>query len=275
MKKMVIVLTLVSAVLFAAQGCIGLEGSCFNHRTVRGSGKLASEDRPVEDINAVKLATIGTLHIKIGDTESLEIEAEENLLDYIETDVHGGELIIDTRRVNLRTRRPIRYHLTVKELNSIKITSSGDIEAPDIEAGRFSISISSSGSLDMGDLDAERVRIKISSSGDVIMGELNARSLAVGISSSGNVRIQGGEVEEQDIRISSSGDYRARDLASREAEVHISSSGNAILRVSGYLGAYTSSSGDIRYIGDPELDYSETSSGDVQRIGRGQRSRSI
>jgi hypothetical protein len=275
MKKSATILTLVAALLFGAQGCIGLDGSCFNYRTVRGSGTLATEDRPVDDIDAVKLATIGTLHIKIGDEESLEIEAEENLLRYIDTDVHGGELTIDTRRVNLRTRRPVNYYLTVRHLESIKISSSGDIEAPDLAADRFSIHISSSGSLDMGDLNAERVRIKISSSGDVSLGELHARTLDVGISSSGNIRIREGEVEFQDISISSSGDYRAEDLESREAEVRISSSGNAIVRVSDYLDASTSSSGDVRYIGDPELHFSETSSGDVRRIGRGRRSRSI
>lgn len=275
MKKIVISLTLVSAIIFAAQGCVGLEGSFMNHRSVRGSGTVTSKDRPIENIDAVKLATIGTLHIKIGDTESLEIEAEDNLLDYIETDVYRGELVIDTRNVSLRTRRPVNYYLTVKELNSIKISSSGDIEAPDLQADKFTIAISSSGHLNMGNLDAERVRVKISSSGDLSIDELHARSIEVGISSSGNIRIQGGEVEDQDISISSSGDYRARDLESREAEVRISSSGNAIIRVSDYLGAYLSSSGDVNYIGNPELDTKETSSGDVRKVGGGRRSRSI
>lgn len=275
MKKIPVLIGLAVFLFAGMNSCVGLDGSIFNHRSVRGSGKLISEKRPVGNINAVELGTIGTLHIEIGDTTSLEIEAEENLLEYIETDVTGGELTIDTRNVSMHTRRAINYYLTVRELESITISSSGDVKAPDIKADRFTIKINSSGCLDLGDVEAEQVRIRVSSSGDVTMGELHAKTVDVGISSSGNIRIEGGEVETQDISISSSGDYRARDLASREAEVHISSSGNAVIQVSDYLGADLSSSGDVQYAGDPRVDVRETSSGDVQKIGGGRRSRGI
>jgi hypothetical protein len=274
-KKMPVLIGLAVFLFAGMNSCVGLDGSIFNHRTVRGSGKLLSEKRPVGEINAVELGTIGTLYIEIGDTTLLEIEAEENLLEYIETDVTGGELTIDTRNVSLRTRRAINYYMTVRELEAITISSSGDIEAPDLKADKFVIKVSSSGCLDLGDLEAGHVRITINSSGDVTMGELHATSIAVDISSSGNIRIAGGEVETQDISISSSGDYRARDLASREAEVSISSSGNAIIQVSDYLGADISSSGDVQYAGDPKVDARENSSGDVRRIGGSRRSRGI
>ncbi len=275
MKKTSVLIALVLFLFVGLNSCVGLNGTCFNQRTVRGSGKLASEKRPVENINSVKLATVGTLHIEIGETESLEIEADENLLEYIETDVYRGELTIDTRNVSMRTRRSINYYLVVKELESIKTSSSGNIEAPDLKGDRVTLAVSSSGNIDLGDVEAQRVKIRISSSGDITMGEVNAKSIEVGISSSGNVRIAGGEVTDQDIHISSSGDYKARDLASREAEVRISSSGNALIQVSDYLGGSLSSSGDLRYVGDPDVDVRESSSGDCDRIGRGRRSRSI
>jgi len=275
MKKASVLIALSFFALVGLNSCIEVDGLCIDQRTVRGSGTLSSEMRPVGDINAVELSTIGTLHIKIGDTTSLEIEAEDNLLEYIEADDTGGKLVIDTRNVSLRTRRPINYYLTVKELKAIEISSSGDIEAPDLRADRFAIEINSSGNLDMGDLEARHVRITVNSSGDITIGDVHATSIAVEINSSGNVRISGGEVDEQDININSSGDYRARDLASREAEVNICSSGNAIIQVSDYLGADVSSSGDVQYAGDPKVDSRETSSGDVRKIGGGRRSRSI
>ncbi len=118
---------------FTATGCIGVDGDTWlNAKTVRGSGDVESEVREIRDVDAVELGTIGNLYIKIGDEESLEIEAEDNLLRYIETDVHGGELIIDTRNVKLRTRRPINYYLTVKELAAVNISSSGNIEVDEI-----------------------------------------------------------------------------------------------------------------------------------------------
>jgi hypothetical protein len=56
---------------------------------VRGSGNVVEETREVSGVSGVELATLGTLHVEIGESESLRIEAEDNLLEYIETDVRN------------------------------------------------------------------------------------------------------------------------------------------------------------------------------------------
>lgn len=273
MKGRVLILTAVLILALSSLGCVcgGIDFGTISlggARAVRGSGQVSEEARQVSGITGVKLATMGKLSIELGEEETLRIEAEDNLLEYIETDVRGGTLIIKTRDgVSLRKSRPINYYLTVKELDEILISSSGDVEAPDLEAKRFSVTITSSGDLVMGDLDTDRLEVRISSSGDMQMGELSANRVEVHISSSGSVDIAGGEVEEQDITISSSGGYHARNLKSDEASVRLSSSGSATIRVRDHLQAHLSSSGDVRYVGSPTLDVKTTSSGDVERIG--------
>jgi len=267
MKRRVLVVLVAFAVTLSTLGCV-CGGISIGPGGVRGSGRVIEEERPVSDVTGVELATLGKLTIEMGEREELRVEAEENLLQYIETEVRGGTLRIGTQPgVTLRNRRPVNYYLTVKELDEIVISSSGDIEAPDLEAERFSVTISSSGNLEMGDLDADTVEVRITSSGDVEMGDLSAERIAIDISSSGNLDVAGGEVVEQDMVISSSGNYRARGLESAEAEVRLTSSGSATIRVRDYLKASLSSSGDVRYIGTPTVDARTTSSGDVERIG--------
>jgi hypothetical protein len=235
--------------------------------TVRGSGSVVEETRAVSGVTSVELATLGNLIIDLGDKESFRIEAEDNLMEYLETDVLAGTLHIKTQdRVRLAPTKPVNYYLTVKSLEDTSISSSGDIQAPDIEAERFSITISSSGNLVIGDLDADELSVRISSSGDVTMGELNADTLDVDISSSGNLTISGGHVETQNITISSSGNYTAQDLESDEADVWLSSSGSATIWVQERLEASLSSSGNLRYRGDPSVDANTNSSGDVIKI---------
>ena len=236
--------------------------------TVRGSGNVVEESRTVNDITSVELATLGNLTIQVGDSESFRIEAEDNLIEYIETEVLNGNLRIKTRNnITLSNTRPVNYYLTVTGLEAIQISSSGDIQAPDLEAEQFSISISSSGDLEMGDLETDRLTVNISSSGDMSMGELNADTLEVNISSSGNLTIAGGQVEMQNIGISSSGNYTAQDLESEEADVRLSSSGSATIWVQDSLEANLSSSGDLRYRGNPSVNSHTSSSGDVIQIG--------
>jgi hypothetical protein len=214
---------------------------------VRGSGDVVEETREVSDISGVNLATIGDLTIQVGDAESLRIEAEDNLLEYLETNVRGGKLRIETQnRIRLDATKPIKYYLTVKELETIEISSVGKIEAPNLEAEEFSITINSTGDLEIG--------------------ELNADTLEVDIGSTGNLHIAGGEVKSQNITLGSSGNYTAQDLASDEADVRLRSTGSATIWVKDNLKANLSSTGDLRYRGDPTVDATTNSTGEVIQI---------
>lgn len=236
---------------------------------VRGSGDVVEETRDVSGFDRVELGTIGTLIIEQGDQAGLVVEAEDNLLQYIETRVQGGKLLIDVRQgASITPTRPIRYRLTTDDLREIALSSSGDAQAPMWQASQFAIQISSSGSLSMDGIEADRVDITVSSSGNVGLDEIITGRLSVVIESSGNVTIGSGSADEQDIRISSSGDYEAREVESTRVEARLTSSGSATVRVSEVLNGRLSSSGNLYYIGNPQVDVQTTSSGDVQRLSR-------
>ncbi|UCH61193.1 MAG: DUF2807 domain-containing protein [Anaerolineales bacterium] len=216
-------------------------------RTVRGSGTLVTEERSVSSFNSLELSSVGRLVIELGDQESLRVEAEENLLEYIETEVRGRTLQIGSRRgVSLIPTESINFYLTVVSLDSIMISGLGDVLAPDLQAETFSIDISGGGNLNLDSLDADRLR--------------------VGISGLGSLDIDGGQVRDQDIEISGAGDYNAGQLESRTAEVDISGLGSATLRVSDHLEANISGSGSVSYYGNPRVDENISGIGRVEQI---------
>lgn len=258
---------LLTTFILASLAC-NLAAGLGDATTVRGSGNVVEETREVSGVSGVNLATIGDLTIEVGSTESFRIEAEDNLMEYFETEVRGGKLTIGTQNnVRLETTKPVRYYLTVTGLDTIDITSAGNIKAPDLEAGEFSITVGSAGNLDLGDLEADTLTVNISSSGNVAMGELNTEVIEVDIGSTGNLDIAGGEVNSQKITIGSSGNYTAQDLASEEADVRLSSTGSATIWVQDQLKANLSSTGDLRYRGNPTVDATTNSTGDVIQIG--------
>jgi Putative auto-transporter adhesin, head GIN domain len=219
-----------------------------NRQIIEGSGTLAEETRAINGISAVQLSMQGTLHIEIGSTASLRVSAEDNLLPSIETNVHGGELEIRaTPDVDLRPRQPIDYYLTVPSLDRIGISSSGDVEAGALTTSHFEAAISSSGSLSIESLQAETVNVEISSSG--------------------SLTIAGGAVQSQTVRISSSGDYGAKELQSDEASVRLTSSGSATIRVLNRLEGNLTSSGNVYYLGSPQVTVDTSSSGRAVQIG--------
>jgi hypothetical protein len=215
---------------------------------VRGSGKVAEEERSVSDFTGVALSGIGNLYIEVGDEEALRIEAEDNLLPYLETEVRGTTLEITTREnVNLLPLRPVNFYLTVKALDTITVSGSGHAEAPGLQAEQFFATVSGSGSVKMAGLEAEA---------------LNAT-----ISGSGGLDIAGGEVEMQDITLSGSGKYEAKGMESAEADVRLSGSGSATVRVRDRLDVTISGSGSVRYVGDPIVRETVSGSGGVSQIG--------
>ncbi len=98
--------------------------------TTDGSGNVTSEPRDVKGFDEVELEGIGNLSIRQTGSESLTVEAEEDVLPKIRTEVVNNRLIIGPEsNTSIRTTEPINYVLTVKDLHALKLSGSGDVEA--------------------------------------------------------------------------------------------------------------------------------------------------
>lgn len=218
---------------------------------VKGSGHSINEWREVKGITSVSLGTIGDLTIHLGSEESLRVEGEDNILPYIVTKVVGGELRIETKpNTNISPTMPVRYDLTVKDLNSIDVGSVGSVSVVSTDL-----------------FNTQRFSIKVASVGNVSLTWLRADSLDVQISSVGNVEIMNGQVMHQKINISSTGSYKGGNVRSKTAQVDISSVGSATVWVDEELDVKITSVGSVQYYGRPRVTSSITSVGKVISLG--------
>lgn len=211
-------------------------------------GRETGAVRELGGFDSVSFSTAGRLFITQGEREALEITAGAAELPKLVTEVRGGTLFIGRKEGGPAfSLRPPVFRLTMRKLAAIQTHSSGSVAAEE--------------------LSADSLRIQISSSGGVAIDALSADSLEVQITSSGSLKLSG-SVERQDVRLSSSGSYSAGSLESRTAKVRVSSSGSATLRVSDSLEASVTSSGGVRYYGNPpQVNAEVTSSGRLVRLG--------
>jgi hypothetical protein len=245
-KKYLWLISAVTVLLLTTIACsvsIGNIGS----RTIRGSGVVETEQRDVSGYSKVELSGIGRLVIEVGENESLTIEAEDNLMEYIETDVRGSTLQIGIQeRISINPSKPIIYYLTVRQLEAINVSGAGSVEAPDLEADRFSVDISGAGGVKIDRLVAARLDVNISGLGDMT--------------------INGGQVDQQDVNISGSGNHETRDMESAEADISLSGLGNATVWVTEYLKVGISGAGSVRYAGNPTVDSNVSGLGSLRKI---------
>jgi hypothetical protein len=214
------------------------------HQIVRGNRNVVTKERKAESFTSVKVSSGIDVYLKQGSIETISVEADENLHEYIITEVRSGVLNVYTD-ANIRFAERKRVNVTMKEVNSIRVTSAGDVigETP---------------------IKTDRLELSASSAGDIKL-EVNAKDLKLDISSSGDITLTG-EAETLDCNLSSAGDLNAFDLKVREANISASSAGDADINVSEKITARASSAGDINYMGNPKyIDAHSSSAGSIKK----------
>lgn len=211
---------------------------------IEGSGKVQSETREIAPFSGINVGGSTDVFLTQGETQSLTIQAEDNILELIKTDVKGQELYIGSRKC-FNTNKTIKIFITIPVLRDVTISGSCDVKGAD--------------SFKCGDLS-----LKISGSGDITLN-VDSDDMDISISGSGDIDLKG-NAADMTIRISGSGGLNALDLQTEKITAIISGSGNCKVNTTGDLNAVISGSGDIAYFGTPKsVDASVSGSGSVRQ----------
>jgi hypothetical protein len=190
-----------------------------NTETVRGSGTIVTEAREVEGFSEIRLEGSGDVMVDVGDRESLSIEADDNLLELIDTEVRGSRLVID-HEGSLSPSTDIVYRVEAIDFDGVAIAGSADVVAPDVDCDIFSVSIAGSGSMEV-DGSCEGIEIDIAGSGDIDAGGLLVDRAEVSIAGSGDVIVNA----DEGLRVSIAGSGNVVYLGDPATEIDVQGSG--------------------------------------------------
>lgn len=240
MKKTIILLSS----LFLLAG-IGLMVACLPFGGIKGSGIVKKENRAVAGFNSVQISGSFSVTITQDTAESLMLEADDNILEHIKTEVKDGSLEIKLAKP-IRDAEALNIYLGVKSLKSLQGSGSLDLKSQGALTFKvLDIGLSGSADLDM----------------DVAGEELNAT-----ISGSGKLRLKG-NVARTSYSVSGSAQIEAFDLKSDNVSVDISGSGDADVYAATSLDVEVSGSGDVRYKGSPpKIRQSISGSGSLEKV---------
>ena len=205
------------------------------------------ETRSVPRFQSLRWQASGELLIEQTGRERVSIEAEPTLLPRIVTEVDGATLSIRFAPGSFETRHPVRVRVEVASLESIEADGAG--------------------TLSVGALKTGSLRLRLAGSESLRLLRLDARSLDARLDGAGALTVDGGQVDRQHLVIAGAADYTASQLACREAVVSIPGAGTAWLAVNGRLEVAIEGSGDVLYLGQPQVIASLGGSGSVRRIG--------
>ncbi len=217
--------------------------------TVQGSPLFEDkkETRNVGDFDEIGLAIPANLYLTQGSKNEVIIEADEDVLEKIETEVHGTSLSIKFEKwYNYRGVGKINVYITVKAIKELVVSGSGDVIAKSA-------------------IKADKLAFVVSGSGSILIDDLNVKDVYAMITGSGDVRIEGKETaNELDATVTGSGDFESINIKFKEADLSITGSGSIETDVTDELEASITGSGKIYYKGNPLIDANITGSGKIR-----------
>lgn len=213
---------------------------------IRGNGNVKTETRSPGNFRSVSSHGSFDIFISSGQ-QAVRIEAEENLLPYIETYVEGYTLHVDTKdNYWLRPGRKVKIFVSSPDYESIRSYGSGDIigESKITNSSKLELGVNGSANIKM-DIDAPGINTETNGSGDIFLK---------------------GQTKSFEGEIHGSGNIKALDLRSGDAAIKIYGSGDADVFVDGKLDVHVAGSGDVNYKGNAQISSSIAGSGRVKKV---------
>ena len=200
-------------------------------KSVEGDGTIKKETRQLSDFNSI--SSRGPLDVKIsyGNSNSIVIEADENLLQYIETTVENGKLVIKPKsNMNLKSSSKMTVYVSMTKINSLQLSGSGNIygEGKFESDGKTTLMLSGSGNIKLSSGSFDDLNLVVSGSGNIDVNDGRADKITASVSGSGNIDCSSASTEDADAKISGSGNVKVN--ASKSVNASISGSGNVFYK---------------------------------------------
>jgi len=236
MKKLVVVILLLVTGLFIFPSC----------EKVVGEGPLVTQTRTVGNFTGVSSEMSGKVNFTIAPDYKVEITAQQNILDVLNTNVVNGVLHIDFKNnVRVKQHEDLLINITAPYADYFRVSGSGNMNV-------------------QGDITANNLKVTLSGSGDItVQNAVIADKIDTDISGSGNISIAGGSAVNEDVDISGSGKVEMAGVDAQNAVTHTSGSGDVKLALSTNLDAHISGSGSVYYHGNPIISTHISGSGRV------------
>jgi hypothetical protein len=209
MKKVAIVLTLALSSLLLFTGCLG----------VHGSGVRKTEKRDLPAFTSIETTGAFEVEVTCQKPASFEIEADDNLLPLIETEVKGGVLRVTTTK-HYSSRGGIVLRIAIPNLESVRSTGAGKFHILDLKNDAFRIDSTGAATV-VAEGQSKSVEISSTGAGKIDAHNLRANKADVRVTGAAGVEVNA--IDELDVTVSGAG--RVTYSGSPKVNKHISGAG--------------------------------------------------
>lgn len=203
-------------------------GCSYGFNGIKGNGNVVKQDRTISSFSGIDVGGAFKVFLTQGDKEGLVVEADENLLDIIETEVRGNTLRIKTTE-DIKDSKALNIYITFKDLSEIDVSGACKMSGEN----KFTL---------------DDIEVDCSGASDVSM-KLSAGNMDLECSGASNMDLYG-TAESMDLDISGASHLDASDLEVKTCNADVSGASHGKVFVTGELSADVSGAGSLKYKGD-------------------------
>ena len=216
-------------------------------KRIRGNGTIKTEMRSVTGYSSIDVSGAIDVYVKQDSAQSIKIETDENLMEYVVVREDGEVLKIYPKdNSNLRPSGSIKVFVAGPNFRRFEASGACDYYSENKINNSESIAIDLSGSCDA-------------------KMELNAPKITAGVTGAGKLTLKG-ETKQLNIDGTGSSDFKCFDLMAENVDIDITGAGDAEVYASVKLDVSVSGAGSVRYKGNASVSQRVSGSGSVKKV---------
>lgn len=226
---------------------VGSSCHYLHEERVRGNGAIKTENRIVTEFDKVSVSGNIDIYVKLDSARAARVEADENLMEYIEVNTESGRLVIRPRKgYNLKGTRDIKVYVTAPSFSEFDASGACHIFSENMIRGHDLVNISLSGASDIKmDIEAPRITTELSGAGTI---QLKGQTKDFSVDGSGSVSVKCMELMAENVDIDISGAGNAAVFASVKLDVHVSGAGNVVYKGNAVVSKHISGAGSVKKV---------------------------
>lgn len=228
MKKAIIIIVIVAAVavtctLLVLRGWPGV---------LIGSGNLETEEYAFTNFTKVEISSAFDFEIKQSGSYSINVTADDNVMDYVQVSKDGQTLKIGLKTVTWLGPVTLRASVTMPQLSDLTVSGASHGTVSDF---------SSTEDLDITVSGASRVT-----------GDITAGNVEFDISGASTIQLEG-SANDMDASVSGASHLNLDAFIVNNADVNFSGASTGTVNLDGRLDANLSGASRLWYIGEPVM----------------------
>ena len=253
--------------------------------TTMGAFGQKKEPRSVSGFTGINASSVFEITVAKGGTESLTIEADNEVMQYVRSEVKNGvlNLYLDNRK-KVKNIKTLRASIVMKNLDRVILSgacklTTNDLFTPDKFKGDCSGASGMDVNLNTGQINLEssgacKIKIKVNTTGNAdfnvsgtskIQGDLKAVNTKLNSSGVSSVDLTGSATDFR-IDVSGASKINAENFVVKTATVKSSGSGKITVNVNDDLKINSSGASTVNYKGSPTIELNKNRASNVRKL---------